>query len=311
MDKKTLSTKTVKELKQLGATLGTTIPTGTLKAQLVQLIMKAQKKQSTKTKVKESTQKSSPKTAPTKEKTSGAKGTPTKEKTSDTKGTPTKEKTSGTKGTPTKEKTSGTKGNGNIALPNYINPKIKYNVIKQLGSRGKEGTTFLVKNKKGDEFAMKTFAKSKSSNTLQKEAYYQAQAAKFGIAPKIKEINEDEKYIIMDKLDRNLFDIVKKHNGEIPTHVQRKIIRVISKMDETGVFHGDPNPANFMIKGQSMYMIDYGFARDIDQKLIRKYQTTAPNKKFMILGLILKLKEIYRNHNPNIEYTVLSQMLSD
>ena len=81
-------------------------------------------------------------------------------------------------------------------------------------------------------------------------------------------------------------------------------------MDETGVFHGDPNPANFMLKGASMYMIDYGFARDIDDKLVKKYETNTPNTKFMILGLILKLKEIYREHNPNIEYKVLSKIIN-
>ena len=64
-----------------------------------------------------------------------------------------------------------------------------------------------------------------------------------------------------------------------------------------------------MLNGQSMFMIDYGFAKDIDDKLIRKHETETPNMKFMILGLILKLKEIYRDHNPNIEYKVLSKIL--
>ena len=157
---------------------------------------------------------------------------------------------------------------------------------------------------------MKVFPKQKSINTLLKEVEHQREAARHGIAPEIKEINQEGKYIVMEKLDKNLFDIVKKNNGEIPDTIQRKIVNVIKQMDETGVFHGDPNPANFMMKGTSMYMIDYGFARDIDDKLMKKYETKTPNKKFMILGLILKLKEIYRDHNPNIEYKVLSKILS-
>ena len=58
-----------------------------------------------------------------------------------------------------------------------------------------------------------------------------------------------------------------------------------------------------------MYMIDYGFAKDIDDRLIKKYETNSPNMKFMILGLILKLKDIYKDHNPDIEYKALSKML--
>jgi len=64
-----------------------------------------------------------------------------------------------------------------------------------------------------------------------------------------------------------------------------------------------------MMKGNNMYMIDFGFARKIDDKLIRKYETNQPNQKFMILGLILKLKEIYQDYNPNIEYKILSNVL--
>jgi len=276
MDKKTLSGKTVLQLKEIHQNLlKQPVPKGTLKDNLVQIIIKAYKKeQKSGTKLQKISDKPLQKLPEQKQ---------TPQKSPEKKQTPQK--------------------------LNKLESKGRYNLITQLGSKGKEGTTFHVKNKRGDEFAMKTFAKSKSSNTLQKEAYYQSQAAKHGIAPKIKEINETEKFIVMDKLDRNLFDIIKKNNGEIPEHFQKEIINVISKMDQTGVFHGDPNPANFMIKGNNMYMIDYGFARDIDDKLIRKYKTETPNQKFMILGLILKLKEIYRDHNPNIEYKVLSKML--
>ena len=185
----------------------------------------------------------------------------------------------------------------------------KYNIIEQLGSVGKEGTTFLVEDRNGEQYAMKTFSKQKSNKNLLNESEYQKQVASHGIAPNIKYVDETNKYIVMEKLDKNLFDIIKKHNGEIPETIQRKIIKLIKKMDETGIFHGDPNPANFMMKGNNMYMIDFGFARKIDDKLIRKYETNKPNQKFMILGLILKLKEIYQDYNPNIEYKILSNVL--
>ena len=189
-------------------------------------------------------------------------------------------------------------------------PDKKYIILEQLGVKGKEGTTFLVKNKKGELYAMKTFSKQKSENAIMREATHQKQVARHGLAPVVRDINTTHKYIVMDKLDKNLFDIVKKNNGNIPDAIQRKIVGLIKKMDETGVFHGDPNPANFMMKGNIMYMIDYGFSRDIDDKLVKKHQTNTPNSKFMIIGLILKLKDIYREHNGNIEYKVLSKTLN-
>lgn len=309
MDKKTLDKKTVKELRLLSTSQKLIIPAGILKDDLVTLIVNHHKKQQRAEKRIISKQGDAEGTkhvtfskpihmeAKSSEKNASEKSIPSKavRQVGGCRSPNRKNVKSGSKeAKPVQQKTSDG----------------RYVLLSQLGSVGKEGTTFLVKNRKGDEYAMKQFSKQKSATTLQKEGGFQSQVSKFGLAPKIKEVNEDGKYIVMDKLDRNLFDIVKKHQGEIPDAIQRKIVGVITKMDETGVFHGDPNPANFMLKGSTMYMIDYGFARDIDEKLIKKYETKTPNKKFMILGLILKLKEIYREHNPNLEYKVLSKMLN-
>ena len=210
-----------------------------------------------------------------------------------------------------KSSTPITKSNGKSIVSEELKKSAdgKYTIIKQLGSPGKEGTTFLVRNRKGDEYAMKIFSKQKSVNTLLREAEHQKQVAKHGLAPEIKDINQEHKYIVMEKLDKNLFDVVKKNNGEIPETLQKKIVNIIKKLDNTGVFHGDPNPANFMTKGSTMYIIDFGFAKPIDDKLVKKYETNSPNIKFMILGLMLKLKEIYRDHNPDIEYKIFTKTL--
>ena len=287
MDKKILSGKTVKDLRSLCAERS--IKPSTLKDDIVDQLVKYEQKQKRLAKKKA--------IADVK---SGAEGTTHVEKTQqETK--PIRPKTM---------KVSKQKDAEKQSCEIKKTADGKYTILQQLGKPGKEGTTFLVKNRKGDEYAMKVFPKQKSINTLLKEVGHQREAARHGIAPQIKEINEEGKYIVMEKLDKNLFDIVKKNNGEIPDIIQRKIANVIKRMDETGVFHGDPNPANFMLKGASMYMIDYGFARDIDDKLVKKYETNTPNTKFMILGLILKLKEIYREHNPNIEYKVLSKIIN-
>ena len=97
----------------------------------------------------------------------------------------------------------------------------------------------------------------------------------------------------MDKMDYSLMDLIKKYNGRIPKKYQKEIINIISVLDRIKVFHGDPNPSNFMIKDNQMYIIDYGFAKKINDKLIEKHGTKEPNKKFMIIGLLIQLKEIY------------------
>ena len=307
MDKKTLTSKTVKELRAL--CLARSIKPDVLKDDIVTQLVKYEQKQkrlAKKAVIQDNGIKNvidTPKTQLSTENTGSSRKTRPVEKASrpvekasrpvEKAGKTNKQEIGASINSDIKKTTDG-----------------KYTILKQLGKTGKEGTTFLVVDKKGCEYAMKVFPKQKSINTLLKEVEHQREAARHGIAPEIKEINQEGKYIVMEKLDKNLFDIVKKNNGEIPDTIQRKIVNVIKQMDETGVFHGDPNPANFMMKGTSMYMIDYGFARDIDDKLMKKYETKTPNKKFMILGLILKLKEIYRDHNPNIEYKVLSKILS-
>ena len=57
---------------------------------------------------------------------------------------------------------------------NYKKEKIdKYTKIKQLGNKGKEGITYLVKTNDELKYAMKTFKKNKSSDKLRKEARFQ------------------------------------------------------------------------------------------------------------------------------------------
>ena len=322
MDAKTLNTKTIKELKNIANERNIKLVGNTLKDDIVKTIVKDIKKQqraANKT-VKATTSSKDTNTSEivkTKTRTSTAKTQTAKTQTAKTQTAKTPNAKTSTAKTPnakTQDNQKINKSADNVKKqPKQQYAKTsdgKFSILQQLGQTGKEGTTFLVKNRKGDEYAMKTFPKQKSTNNIQKEASYQKHVATFGLAPKIKDVSETERYIIMDRLDRNLFDIVKKHNGNIPDAIQKKIVNIICKMDETGVFHGDPNPANFMLKGNDMYMIDYGFARDIDEKLMKRYDTNTPNKKFMILGLILKLKEIYREHNPNIEYKVLSKVLS-
>ena len=168
----------------------------------------------------------------------------------------------------------------------------KYTKICQLGNKGKEGITYLVRDNNNIEFAMKTFRKNKSSNTLKLEYTLQKKAASIGIAPRVVEYDSVSKYIVMEKMNQHLLDIMKKQKGNLTRNQQYEIINIFKKLDEVGVFHGDANILNYMTKNKQIYIIDFGYSKPITPKLIKKLGTDTPNIDIMTLGLILKLKEL-------------------
>jgi len=185
----------------------------------------------------------------------------------------------------------------------------KYNIIKQIGNVGKEGITYLVKrNNDGSEFAMKTFKKTKSSKNILIESELQNIASKSGVCPKIIDVNVDEKFIVMEKLDTHLYDIMKKQNGDISKKHQEQIIDIFKKLDQTKVFHADSNILNYMLKNNKLYIIDFGMSRKIDEKLIKKLGDESPNLTFMTLGFVLKLKEL---KCPPSAYSYLLNFISE
>jgi tRNA A-37 threonylcarbamoyl transferase component Bud32 len=191
----------------------------------------------------------------------------------------------------------------------YKNDKIdKYTRIKQLGKGGKEGVTYLVRTVDEDEYAMKTFKQAKSSKNLKKEAALQQQASKSGITPIVIDIDTVSKYIVMERMDKHLFDVMKKQNGTLNKIQQQSIIKIFKKLDSVGVFHGDSNILNYMYKGRKLYIIDFGMSKEIDKTLIKKLGTKSPNLDIMTLGLILKLKEL---GCPSSSYKYLLQYISE
>lgn len=180
----------------------------------------------------------------------------------------------------------------------------KYSRGVQLGKNGKEGITYLVTDKKGNEFAMKTFKKSKSSKTLQKEAKLQKTASDHGIAPNVIDIDTVSKYIVMDKMDKHLFEVLKERH--LSATIQKDIINIYKKLDKAGVFHGDVNIANFMYKDDKLCIIDFGMAKEITKNLVDNLGNT-PNLTVMTLGLILKLKEL---NFDNYSYKYLKKYIS-
>ena len=62
-----------------------------------------------------------------------------------------------------------------------------------------------------------------------------------------------------------------------------------------------------MLKDNNIYIIDFGFSKEINSKLIRKLGTDSPNLRIMTLGFILKLKEL--NCNP-LSWSLLKLYIS-
>lgn len=168
----------------------------------------------------------------------------------------------------------------------------KYTRKEQLGAKGKEGTTYLVENADGKEYAMKTFRKQKSSANLRKEADLQKRAADEDAAPNVLDIDTVSKYIVMERMDKHFIDVMKQQGGDIKESQQRQIIKLYKKMDKAGVFHGDSNIMNYMLRKGKIYMIDFGMAKEISSSLVKTLGTSQPNMDIMTLGIVLKLKEL-------------------
>ena len=114
------------------------------------------------------------------------------------------------------------------SIKKYMN----YTYIHQLGREGKDGRTYLALNEHNKQVAIKIFSPKKSSNTINREAKLQMIAASHGIAPKVFEYDGDGKYIVMEKLDINLFDCFRAQKGQLTREQQKALIRLFKKLDE-------------------------------------------------------------------------------
>jgi predicted Ser/Thr protein kinase len=173
--------------------------------------------------------------------------------------------------------------------------------LEQLGTKGKDGRTYLVRNEKGQIAAMKTFRRNKSLCKLRQEYDLQLLAHQAGVAPRPWYYNARHRYIIMDKLDGHLF-----HSGSQPYYLseknQRNIIILLQRLDRAGVFHNDGNLNNFMYGNGRLYIIDYGLAEIITPELCQKLGTNRPNLTMMSIALVAALR---RNNSPQSSYNIL------
>lgn len=168
---------------------------------------------------------------------------------------------------------------------------------QQLGNDGKEGKTYLqtltrafrgrVLNHNvsaSNDVAIKTFKKTKSPNTLLKEARFQQMAAACGASPPVYGVNVEEKYIVMQALASQPAETYRGQS--LPEDVQYMICALMARLDEANVMQGDMNALNVMMNSSGRpYIIDFGFGKKIDKKLRRK-RGEHPNVSVTLWGLV-------------------------
>jgi serine/threonine protein kinase len=181
----------------------------------------------------------------------------------------------------------------------------KYKVQSLLGS-GKTAKTFLVTDKFGYEYALKQYKKTKSINKILQEVAWQRRCSDVQISPKIIDVDTKGKFIVMEKMDYFLLDEINFHKT-LSTARQKELVAILQKLDKIGIFHGDANLLNLMIKNNRLYIIDFDMSKEIDEKLISSMHTSTPNLFFMILAVIANLK--LANVNPST-YTFLQSVVA-
>jgi tRNA A-37 threonylcarbamoyl transferase component Bud32 len=167
-----------------------------------------------------------------------------------------------------------------------------YTKVEQLGEKGKEARTFLVTNKFNCEYAMKTFRKNKSSEKIAEEVRLQRICSDGGISPRVVDYDTEQKFIVMEKMECHLVQLVQVSNGLLAEGFQQQLVRLFKKLDKLKVFHGDANILNYMVCCNKIFIIDFGYAKPIDEQLAKKLGTHNPNMELMLLGFILKLKDM-------------------
>jgi len=196
-----------------------------------------------------------------------------------------------------------------LNIINFFDKHPTYKKIKKLGNTGKDGIVYLVEGKNCKKYAMKTFKQTKSLKKIELEYDLQKQASKYMISPRVKELNLEDKYIVMEKLDKHLTDVIETQKGNLTIKQQERLIDIYNKLDVCRVFHGDSNILNYMISDDNIiYIIDFGMSKPIDDKLKKTLKTDTPNLTLMTLGFVLKLKE---NNCPPSSYKYLLNYISN
>lgn len=150
------------------------------------------------------------------------------------------------------------KGNKGVPCHNW-------NIIKQLGKSGKEGTTFEVENSITKvRAAMKQFKNKKSTKTFQNEIDMQIMAQP--LSPIVYDQCVDPPRLVMEKMSMTLPELISKQGNKLTDKQQLSLIKLCEEMNKKNVKHNDPNPLNIMIDDNGEFrFIDFGMSKPLSK----------------------------------------------
>ena len=151
-----------------------------------------------------------------------------------------------------------------------------YKFGKQLGTTGKEGTTFLAMDQKSKQLvAIKVFKPKKSVAAIKKECAFQQTVAEANAAPAIVSswsIDETHKCFAMELMSRTLAQVLKEQRGALSARQVEDIRTAYATMDRLQIAHNDCNVSrNIMERSDGkLLIIDFGMSMQASPRHLKE-----------------------------------------
>lgn len=161
----------------------------------------------------------------------------------------------------------------------------RYKLIKRIGS-GAFGLIFSAKNVNTDEYVAVKLEPTAQTDTLTHEAAVLQHLSNIPGIPTLRYygIPDHNRYMVIDLYDKTLQTVSYEYKKAVPVALVRayalQMMQILSAVHEKGFVHRDIKPENFMIKRDTLYLIDFGLARtyiDSETKMHRKNRIRAAN----------------------------------
>ena len=168
-------------------------------------------------------------------------------------------------------------------IRNMINDR--YKLIKRIGS-GAFGLIFSAKNVNTGEIVAVKLEPTAQTDTLTHEAAVLQHLSNIPGIPTLRYygIPDHNRYMVIDLYDKTLQTVSYEYKKAVPVAIVRayalQMMQILSAVHEKGFVHRDIKPENFMIKHDTLYLIDFGLARtyiDSETKMHRKNRIRAAN----------------------------------
>ena len=168
-------------------------------------------------------------------------------------------------------------------IRNMINDR--YKLIKRIGS-GAFGLIFSAKNVNTGEIVAVKLEPTAQTDTLTHEAAVLQHLSNIPGIPTLRYygIPDHNRYMVIDLYDKTLQTVSYEYKKAVPVEIVRayalQMMQILSAVHEKGFVHRDIKPENFMIKHDTLYLIDFGLARtyiDSETKMHRKNRIRAAN----------------------------------